>query len=67
MAGSTFRVYDPATNFFGAYGADGSVKTFFKPGNPNYWNNPSYGSAPDPADLQVAVGNAATHVDAEVS
>ena len=67
QAGSVFRVYDPATNSFGSYGANGSVKTFFKPSNPNYWNNPSYGSAPDPADLQVAVDNAATHVDAEVS
>jgi uncharacterized protein YukE len=67
VAGSTFRVFDPATNSFGAYGADGTVKTFFKPTNPSYWNNPSYGSAPAAGDLDVAAGNAAAHIDAEAS
>jgi hypothetical protein len=67
VAGSTFRVYDRATNSFGAYGADGTVKTFFKPTSPNYWNNPSYGSAPPAGDLDVAAGNAAAHIDAEAS
>lgn len=67
VAGSTFRVYDPATNTFGAYGADGAVKTFFKPTSPNYWNNPAYGSAPAAGDLDVVASNAVTHIDAEAS
>lgn len=36
----TIRAYDPATNTFGAYNADGTTKTYFKPDlvkNPNYW------------------------------
>jgi len=32
-AGGTMRVYDAATNAFGAYNADGATKTYFKPGN----------------------------------
>ena len=34
------RVYDPNTNTFGSYNANGTTKTFFKPDlikNPNYW------------------------------
>ncbi|EDY20429.1 Pyocin large subunit-like protein [Chthoniobacter flavus Ellin428] len=33
------RVYDPATDTFGAYNADGTTKTFFKPGNPGYFDH----------------------------
>jgi len=34
------RVYDPKTNTFGSYNADGSTKTFYKPtGGQNYFNN----------------------------
>lgn len=31
------RVFDPQTGAFGAYNADGTTKTFFKPGNPDYF------------------------------
>ena len=30
------RVYDPATNVFGAFDSDGTVVTYYKPG-PGYW------------------------------
>jgi len=36
--GGTIRVYDPATNTFGSYNADGTTKTFFKPTSPTYWD-----------------------------
>ena len=32
------RTYDPATNTFGAYNADGSTKTFFKPTPKDYFD-----------------------------
>jgi hypothetical protein len=35
----TIRVYDPASNTFGAFNADGTTKTFFKPSSPNYFDN----------------------------
>ncbi len=32
------RIYDPETNTFGSYNADGSIRTFFKPtGGMKYW------------------------------
>lgn len=34
---STLRVYDPKTRAFAAYNRDGTTKTFFRPGNPAYW------------------------------
>jgi hypothetical protein len=34
----TIRAYDPATNTFGSYNADGTTKTFFKPTSPTYWD-----------------------------
>jgi len=35
----TIRVYDPATNTFGAYNPDGTTRTFFMPdGGLDYWN-----------------------------
>jgi uncharacterized protein RhaS with RHS repeats len=34
----TIRVYDPKTNTFGAYHADGTTKTFFKPESPTYFD-----------------------------
>jgi pyocin large subunit-like protein len=36
-ADGTIRVYDQATNTFGAYRANGTVRTFYKPSSPNYW------------------------------
>jgi hypothetical protein len=35
------RIYDPATNRFGAYDSDGSVVTYFKPTSPSYWERNS--------------------------
>ncbi len=35
-AEGALRVYDPATDTFGAYNANGTTRTFFKPGNPDY-------------------------------
>jgi hypothetical protein len=32
------RIYDPNTNTFGAYNADGSTRTFFKPASPTYFD-----------------------------
>ncbi len=37
-ANGTIRVYDPETNTFGSYNADGTTKTFFKPTSPTYWD-----------------------------
>jgi hypothetical protein len=34
----TIRVYDPATNTFGAYNPNGSTLTFFKPSSPTYFS-----------------------------
>jgi len=34
---SSLRVYDPKTGAFAAYNRDGTTKTFFRPGNPSYW------------------------------
>ncbi|MBE7189100.1 hypothetical protein [Jatrophihabitans endophyticus] len=31
------RVFDPETNTFGSYTADGATRTFFKPSSPTYW------------------------------
>jgi pyocin large subunit-like protein len=31
------RVYDPATGAFGAYNANGTTRTYFKPGSPTYF------------------------------
>jgi len=35
----TIRVYDPASNTFGAFNPDGTTRTFFKPTSPNYFDN----------------------------
>jgi RHS repeat-associated protein len=35
----TIRVFDPRSNTFGSYRPDGTIKTFFKPTSPNYWEN----------------------------
>ena len=42
----TIRVYDPKTNTFGAYNADGTAKTFFKPAPKSASNPRGY----DPAE-----------------
>lgn len=34
----SLRIYDAATGTFAAYNADGTTKTFFKPGNPTYFD-----------------------------
>jgi len=36
--GATLRVWDPARRIFAAYTRSGKTRTFFKPGNPEYWN-----------------------------
>jgi hypothetical protein len=39
----TIRIYDPTTNTFGSYNADGSTRTFFKPTSPTYFDRqPGY-------------------------
>jgi hypothetical protein len=56
------RVYDPATNTFGAYNADGTTKTFYKPADgARYWARQP-GSAPAGSELEVAMDNAAKGV-----
>jgi RHS repeat-associated protein len=37
-ADGTVRVMDPATNTFGSFSSDGTIKTFFKPTSPTYWD-----------------------------
>ena len=34
----TIRTYDPNTNTFGSYNADGTTRTFFKPTSPTYFD-----------------------------
>lgn len=34
----TIRVYDPVSNTFGAYNANGTTRTFFKPTSPTYFD-----------------------------
>ena len=41
----TIRIWDPQTNTFGAYNADGSLRTFFKPTSPTYFDRQP-GTAP---------------------
>jgi len=36
-ADGSLRVYDPATGAFGAYNRNGTTRTYFKPGNPDYF------------------------------
>lgn len=51
-ANGVIRTYDPATNTFGAYNADGTTRTFFSPDpavhglptNLQYWGNQSGGA-----------------------
>ena len=33
----TLRVWDPRTHAFAAYNRDGTAKTYFKPGSPDYF------------------------------
>lgn len=44
-ADGVIRVYDPATNTFGSYNANGTTKTFFKPSSPTFWDR-QLGSPP---------------------
>jgi pyocin large subunit-like protein len=44
--GFRIYVYDPATNTFGAYHADGTTATFFKPSNPTTYYNKQPGTTP---------------------
>jgi len=37
-ADGSLRVFDPATGAFGAYNANGTTKTFFKPGDRSYFD-----------------------------
>jgi hypothetical protein len=66
-ANRVLRVYDPATNTFGSYRNDGTVKTFFKPSQPNYWSNPSNGTTATPAELQGVADRSAALVDQDSS
>jgi pyocin large subunit-like protein len=34
----TIRMFNPDTNIFGAYNADGSTKSLFKPTSPDHWS-----------------------------
>jgi len=34
----SLRVFDPATGAFAAYNRDGTTRTFFKPGSPDYFD-----------------------------
>ena len=36
-ADGALRIYDPATGTFGAYNANGTTRTYFKPGSPTYF------------------------------
>jgi hypothetical protein len=38
-ADGTLRIYDPDSGTFAAYNANGTTKTFFKPGNPSYFEH----------------------------
>lgn len=40
------RVFDPATNTFGAFNANGTTRTFFKPTSKTYWDSQP-GSSPE--------------------
>jgi len=37
-ANGGIRVYDPNTNTFGAYNANGTTRTFYQPSSPAYWS-----------------------------
>ena len=37
-ADGSLRIYDPATGAFGAYNANGTTRTYFKPGSPTYFD-----------------------------
>ena len=39
------RIYDPNTNTFGAFNANGTTRTFYKPSSPTYWDRQP-GNAP---------------------
>lgn len=49
-ADGSLRVYDPATGAFGAYNGNGTTRTFFKPGNPGYFDR----QPGTPVDLRAA-------------
>jgi pyocin large subunit-like protein len=36
-ADGSLRIYDPSTGAFGAYNANGTTRTYFKPGSPTYF------------------------------
>jgi RHS repeat-associated protein len=38
-ADGVIRMYEPSSNTFGSFAANGGTKTFFKPTSPNYWAN----------------------------
>ncbi len=63
LQGSTLRIYDPATNSFGSYGLNGTVKTFFKPATRGtYWTTQP-GAPPAGAELDTTAAAAATRID----
>src|SRR5439155_20762500 len=49
------RVYEPSTNTFGSYNADGTTRTFFKPRDGmDYWNNPNNSAGSEPWEAPPA-------------
>ena len=48
-ADGSIRVYDRATGTFAAYNANGTTKTFFKPGDPSYFDH----QPGEPVDLRT--------------
>jgi hypothetical protein len=44
-ADGIIRIYDPATNTFGAFNPSGTIRTFFKPSSSTYWSTQS-GASP---------------------
>jgi pyocin large subunit-like protein len=46
----SLRIYERATGTFGAYNADGTAKTFFKPGSDSYFER----QPGEPVDLRAA-------------
>jgi len=49
-AEGSLRIYDPATDTFGAYNSNGTTRTFFKPGSAGYFDR----QAGEPIDLRAA-------------
>lgn len=49
-ADGSLRIFDPGTGAFGAYNANGTTRTYFKPGSPGYFDR----QPGTPIDLRTA-------------